>query len=54
MKHRVTESAYNDMRTGDLYYLVLSKQRNGKEKICEFYKAELTTLDDELQAILQE
>ena len=53
MKHRVTESAYNDMRTGDLYYLVLSKQRNGKEKICKYYKAELTTLDDELQAILQ-
>lgn len=53
MKHRVTESAYNDTRTGDLYYLVLSKQRNGKEKICKYYKAELTTLDDELQAILQ-
>lgn len=54
LKCRVSETEYNDMKTGDRYYLVLKKKFNGKDKVLKFYKAELITLDDDVKAILQE
>lgn len=54
IEHHVSEAVYEDMKQGDLYYLVLKKKFNGREKVLLCYKAEQTTLDDELKSILQE
>lgn len=53
IERHVSEAVYDDMKMGDLYYLVLKKKFNGGEKVLLYYKAEQTTLDDELKAILQ-
>ena len=53
LKLEVADSIYENAKFGDRYYLVLKKKITGRDKILLYYKADRTTLDDELKALLQ-